>query len=129
MGKNPEFGATEPGGIHDAGVNEFINDHNVIPAEQLNHLRDQNWIERIRPLQDRPDAPGIAGAQLGQLPQRCIRRISGRGGHLRRRASLSPGHELKGAALVDSMDTTVWVPEGSSARIDEHGTFIMEVAR
>jgi N-methylhydantoinase A len=43
--------------------------------------------------------------------------------------SLSPGHELKGAALVDFMDTTVWVPEGSSARIDEHGTFIMEVAR
>ena len=44
-------------------------------------------------------------------------------------ASLSPGHELKGAGLVDSMDTTVWVPEGSSARIDQHGTFIMEVAR
>jgi N-methylhydantoinase A len=44
-------------------------------------------------------------------------------------ASLSPGHELKGAALVDSTDTTVWVPEGSSARIDEHGTFIMDVAR
>ena len=44
-------------------------------------------------------------------------------------ASLSPGHELKGAALVDSMDTTVWVPEGSSARIDEHGTFILDVAR
>jgi N-methylhydantoinase A len=44
-------------------------------------------------------------------------------------ASLSPGHELKGAALVDSIDTTVWVPEGSSALIDEHGTFIMEVAR
>jgi N-methylhydantoinase A len=44
-------------------------------------------------------------------------------------ASLSPGHEFKGPALVDSMDTTVWVPEGSSARIDEHGTFIMEVAR
>ena len=41
-------------------------------------------------------------------------------------AGLSPGHELKGPALVDSMDTTVWVPEGSSARIDEHGTFIME---
>jgi N-methylhydantoinase A len=44
-------------------------------------------------------------------------------------AGLSPGHEFKGPALVDSMDTTVWVPEGSSARIDEHGTFIMEVAR
>jgi N-methylhydantoinase A len=43
--------------------------------------------------------------------------------------SLSPGHELKGAALVDFMDTTVWVPEGGNARTDEHGTFIMEVAR
>jgi N-methylhydantoinase A len=41
---------------------------------------------------------------------------------------LAPGHEFKGAALVDSMDTTVWVPEGGGARIDEHGTFIMEVA-
>ena len=44
-------------------------------------------------------------------------------------SKLSPGHEFKGAALVDSMDTTVWVPEGGSARIDERGTFIMEVAR
>ena len=43
--------------------------------------------------------------------------------------TLSPGHEFKGPALVDSMDTTIWVPEGGSARIDEHGTFIMEVAR
>jgi N-methylhydantoinase A len=42
---------------------------------------------------------------------------------------LSPGHEFKGPALGDSMDTTIWVPEGGSARIDEHGTFIMEVAR
>jgi N-methylhydantoinase A len=42
--------------------------------------------------------------------------------------SLSPEHELKGAALVDSMDTTVWVPDGCSARIDEQGTFVMEVA-
>jgi N-methylhydantoinase A len=44
-------------------------------------------------------------------------------------SSLSPGHEFTGAALVDSMDTTIWVPDGCRARIDTHGTFIMDVPR
>ena len=42
--------------------------------------------------------------------------------------SLHPGHQLKGAALVDSLDTTIWVPSGCSGSINHHGTMIMEVA-
>jgi N-methylhydantoinase A len=44
-------------------------------------------------------------------------------------SGLCPGHQLKGAALIDSTDTTIWVPDGCSARIDEHGTFVMDVAQ
>ena len=43
-------------------------------------------------------------------------------------AGLAPGHELKGAALIDSTDTTIWVPDGCRARVDRHGTFTMEIA-
>jgi N-methylhydantoinase A len=43
-------------------------------------------------------------------------------------AGLHPGHQLKGPALVDSSDTTLWIPDGCSAVIDKHGTLLMEVA-
>jgi N-methylhydantoinase A len=43
-------------------------------------------------------------------------------------AGLRPGHQLKGPALVDSSDTTLWIPDGCSAVIDKHGTLLMEVA-
>jgi N-methylhydantoinase A len=41
---------------------------------------------------------------------------------------LLPGHAFQGPALVDAVDTTLWVPSGWSARIDEFGTCIMETA-
>jgi N-methylhydantoinase A/oxoprolinase/acetone carboxylase beta subunit len=43
-------------------------------------------------------------------------------------AGLHPGHQLKGPALVDSSDTTLWIPDGCSAVIDKHGNLLMEVA-
>jgi N-methylhydantoinase A len=43
-------------------------------------------------------------------------------------AGLHPGHHLQGPALVDSSDTTVWIPDGCSAVIDKHATLRMEVA-
>ncbi len=43
-------------------------------------------------------------------------------------ASLSPGHQLKGPGLVDSSDTTLWIPDGCAAVIDDRATLLMEVA-
>jgi N-methylhydantoinase A len=40
---------------------------------------------------------------------------------------LQTGDSLKGPALIDSVDTTVWVPEGASATLDGTGTLVMEV--
>jgi len=41
---------------------------------------------------------------------------------------LRPGHLVRGPALIDGSDTTIWVPEGSEARLDARGTLVMEVA-
>src|SRR5581483_11950138 len=44
-------------------------------------------------------------------------------------AELRPGHTLTGPALVDGSDTTIWVPAGSHAHVDPHGTLIVEVGQ
>jgi N-methylhydantoinase A len=41
--------------------------------------------------------------------------------------TLRPGHCLTGPALIDSDDTTVWVPSGARVRVDAHHALIMEV--
>jgi N-methylhydantoinase A len=43
-------------------------------------------------------------------------------------ADLRAGHVVDGPALVDGSDTTIWVPPGASGRVDDLGTFVMEVA-
>jgi N-methylhydantoinase A len=43
-------------------------------------------------------------------------------------AGLRAGHVIDGPALVDGSDTTVWVPPNATGRVDELGTFVMEVA-
>lgn len=42
-------------------------------------------------------------------------------------ASLSPGECFEGPGLIDASDTTVWVPEGMSARLDARRTLTIEV--
>lgn len=44
-------------------------------------------------------------------------------------ADFQPGHVVNGPALVDGTDTTIWVPDGSTARVEPDGTFVMEVAQ
>jgi N-methylhydantoinase A len=44
-------------------------------------------------------------------------------------ADLRPGHVLAGPILVDAEDTTIWTPAGMAARVDHHGTLMMEVSR
>jgi N-methylhydantoinase A len=43
-------------------------------------------------------------------------------------ADLLPGHSIVGPAVIDAVDTTLWLPASWSARIDEYGTCIMEAA-
>jgi N-methylhydantoinase A len=42
---------------------------------------------------------------------------------------LRPGYTLQGPSLVDGADTTIWLPEGSQASVDRHGTLAIEVTR
>jgi N-methylhydantoinase A len=43
-------------------------------------------------------------------------------------ANLHPGHRVAGPALIDGVDTTVWVPAGAELRVDQHRSLILEVA-
>lgn len=42
-------------------------------------------------------------------------------------ASLTPGTSVSGPAILDLGDTTVYVPEGATAKRDEHFNFLMDV--
>ena len=43
-------------------------------------------------------------------------------------ADLRPGHRISGPALIDGVDTTVWVPPDGALRVDDRNNFIVEVA-
>lgn len=40
---------------------------------------------------------------------------------------LQPGHQIEGPALIDSRDTTIWIPEGVRAAVDGYRTLTLEV--
>ena len=40
---------------------------------------------------------------------------------------LRSGHVVDGPALIDGSDTTIWLPPGATGRVDDIGTFVMEV--
>ncbi len=42
---------------------------------------------------------------------------------------LLPGHTLVGPALIEGVDTTVWVPAGATVTMTAHGTYALELAR
>jgi len=42
-------------------------------------------------------------------------------------AKVAPGDFLQGPALIDSSDTTIWIPQGMTARMDAHRTLVIEV--
>ena len=44
------------------------------------------------------------------------------------KAALRPGHRFNGPALVDAVDTTIWVPAGVTARVDRALSVRMEAA-
>jgi len=42
---------------------------------------------------------------------------------------LRPGHVVSGPALVDGLDTTIWIPPDATAQLDERSTLVVEVSR
>jgi N-methylhydantoinase A len=42
-------------------------------------------------------------------------------------ADLAPGHVLVGPALIDTVDTTIWLPAGARAKVDPWRTLDIEV--
>lgn len=74
---------------------------------------------------------GVASETLAPIARTRSVRLE-RGANGRRdiavydRESLFAGHTLSGPALVDAPDTTIWVPNGMRAVIDEQGTMVME---
>jgi N-methylhydantoinase A len=42
---------------------------------------------------------------------------------------LLPGHTLEGPALIEGIDTTVWVPARATVTMTPHGTYALELAR
>jgi N-methylhydantoinase A len=42
------------------------------------------------------------------------------------RDALRPGQALFGPALVDSSDTTIWIPAGMTAFVNSEGSLVME---
>jgi N-methylhydantoinase A/oxoprolinase/acetone carboxylase beta subunit len=44
------------------------------------------------------------------------------------RDALCPGQRISGPALVDGSDTTVWIPSGATAELDDHATIVISVS-
>jgi N-methylhydantoinase A len=79
---------------------------------------------RDEPVPDGTPAPatGRRTVRLGRGPD------GGRDVDVYGGANLRPGHALRGPALVDGTDTTIWIPDGFRAELDPYGTLVMEVA-
>lgn len=78
-------------------------------------------------------AGGNACVDVATAPvarHRSVRLERGEGGRgdvpVYDRDTLRVGHELRGPALVDAPDTTIWVPPGMRARIDGQGSLVMD---
>jgi N-methylhydantoinase A len=69
----------------------------------------------------RPKRAGSRRVQLGREATDCrdVAVFDGR--------ALQAGHTVRGPALIDGSDTTIWIPPRSSARIDERSTLVVEV--
>ena len=44
-----------------------------------------------------------------------------------RGADVRPGHAITGPSIVDADDTTIWIPPGTTARVDGYGTLDLEI--
>jgi N-methylhydantoinase A len=75
-----------------------------------------------------PAGPDSVPDPVGQRAVWVDRGADGREDvNVHRADDLHPGQTLRGPALVDGTDTTIWVPEATSLRVSSHGTLIVEV--
>jgi N-methylhydantoinase A len=75
------------------------------------------------PLSDESPAPVTGRRQIRQGTRDApIDTAVVRGG------DLYPGHTIAGPAVVDALDTTIWIPPGTTARMDAYRTLDMEIA-
>jgi N-methylhydantoinase A len=74
-----------------------------------------------------PVAPGTAAPARGTRPVRLTRGDARGDVTTYHGPELQPGHEIVGPALVDGVDTTIWIPANATARMDERSTLNVEV--
>ncbi len=46
MGKHPQLGARQPGGVHDAGMDQFVEDEDVVLAGQRGNGAQRGGVAR-----------------------------------------------------------------------------------
>jgi len=75
-----------------------------------------------------PVPQGTAAPVAGTRAVRLARGDDGlRDVHVYDVDALAPGHVLVGPALIDGSDTTVWVPDGTTARVDALGSLVIDI--
>jgi len=74
-----------------------------------------------------PGDPDASGAVIGE--HRIVHGGVPHDGRLIDRDRLRPGHEFAGPAVVVEYSTTTFVPPGTTCRVDEYGTLVLEVYR
>jgi N-methylhydantoinase A len=132
------------GGIDDRAIERMLDTFRVEYAKRYGHgsivlgaptelvsLRAVGIGRTVRASLDtlaRPPAGDAAAA-----PKEGTRQVQlDRGGATRRvtvfdGAALRPGHHLQGPAVIDGLDTTMWIPPKANARVDDRSTLIVEV--
>jgi N-methylhydantoinase A len=79
-----------------------------------------------------PMDPDMQGQELTPARSRLVRSGTEPGARIRvgvvDDAALQPGGALPGPALIERRDTSIWVPEGVTARRDRSGSIILEVS-
>lgn len=68
------------------------------------------------------DAPAVSGKRRVRLTRDATEEIP-----VYEATSLLPGHRLRGPALVDAIDNTLWIPAHSTASVDQFSTISIEL--
>jgi len=73
-----------------------------------------------------PDARG--DGRVGTRRAFCPRARAWADFAVHRRAAIAPGVPFPGPAIVEENESTTVIPGGARARVDEHGSLIVELA-
>lgn len=92
---------------------QFVN----LRVEGVGGVRPGAWRERIAP-----------GHEHDRRRRVYVQGEGGLATPVLDRSRLQPDREYPGPLVVEQLDTTVWIPPGDVARVDEHGTILVEVA-